>query len=87
MAIFNEYLCMLRSYKLLTGRMTFKDMMNKHKNVTLIFDPSKKVVVMKDDLYDILIDYFAEDDDFEKCIELQKAKEIALLKQDGIIPD
>ena len=39
-----------------------------------IFNPTKPVVTMEDDVFDVLIEYFAEEEDYEKCSELRDSK-------------
>lgn len=71
---FDEDLCMRSSYELLLGKKTIDQLVAENDNLHLIFSPEYKVVVMEDDVYDSLIDYFTYTEEYEKCAELLKAK-------------
>ena len=36
---------------------------------------------MIDDVYDVLIEYFVSTEEYEKCVEVSKAKKQSLLRQ------
>lgn len=75
MKIFDEHICMLNSYKLLTGKATYEDLLEDDANPpAFIFNPTRPVVSMEDDVYDLLIEYFEEEEDYEKCAELKEHK-------------
>jgi hypothetical protein len=42
--------------------------------VELVFDPTRKVIVMEDDVYDLVRYYFEAREDYKKCAEIQWAK-------------
>ena len=66
---------MIDSYKLLTGKASYEEMLDDENNPpAFIFNPTKPVVSMKDDVFDVLIEYFAEEEDYEKCSELRDSK-------------
>ena len=76
MRYFDEHTCMLNSYHLLTGKKTYEQMLEKEETPAFIFNPTRPVVSMQDDVYDVLIEYFEENEDYEKCSELQQSKVI-----------
>lgn len=71
---FDEHMCMLNSYQILTGKKTHEDMLDNDKNVYLVFNPSMPLVAMDDDVYDLVRLYFEAREDYEKCAEIQWAK-------------
>tara|TARA_R100001443_G_C3362266_1_gene179273 strand:+ start:5261 stop:5596 length:336 start_codon:yes stop_codon:yes gene_type:complete len=77
MKYFDEHICMINSYKLLTGRATYDELLEDDANPpAFIFNPTKPVVSMEDDVYDVLIEYFVEQEDYEKCSELRDHKRL-----------
>lgn len=71
---FDEYTCMYNSYLVLTGRETYESILNREDGAGFIFNPTEVMVPLQDDAYDILIDYFAEEEEYEKCSELKQSK-------------
>ena len=71
---FNEDLCMQSSYELLMGKKTIKQLIDETGSLYLIFSPEREAVIMVDDIYDTLIDYFIHTEEYEKCAEILKAK-------------
>tara|TARA_Y100000401_G_C8163323_1_gene145376 strand:- start:56 stop:373 length:318 start_codon:yes stop_codon:yes gene_type:complete len=75
MNYFDEHTCMINSYKLLTGKASYDELLDDDANPpAFIFNPTKPVVSMEDDVYDVLIEYFEYDEDYEKCAELKEHK-------------
>tara|TARA_R100000900_G_C3298325_1_gene157210 strand:+ start:383 stop:631 length:249 start_codon:yes stop_codon:yes gene_type:complete len=74
MTEFDEYKAMEDSYQVLTGRKSFEDLLEEEDDVSLIFNPTRPVVVMVDDVYDVLIDHFASLEEYEKCQEILEIK-------------
>ena len=75
MKYFDEHTCMMNSYKLLTGKASYEDLLEDDSTPpAFIFNPTKPVVSMKDDVYDVLMEYFVELEDYEKCAELKEHK-------------
>tara|TARA_R100000808_G_C2152407_1_gene161826 strand:- start:1538 stop:1774 length:237 start_codon:yes stop_codon:yes gene_type:complete len=74
---FNEDLCMRHTYTLLLGKKTLEELIEETHEVTFIINPTRKHVVMEDDVYDTLIEYFTSTEEYEKCAELLKAKKLA----------
>lgn len=75
MKTFNEHACMINSYKLLTGKASYDELLDDEANPpAFIFNPTKPVVSMEDDVYDVLIEYFVYSEDYEKCSELREHK-------------
>jgi len=71
---FDEHLCMLQSYRILTGKDSFSTLLEEFEQVELVFDPTRAVIVMEDDVYDLVMYYFEAKEDYEKCAEIQWAK-------------
>ena len=71
---FNEHQCMIDSYKLLTGKETYTQMLEHRENVYLVFNPSVPVIPMENDVYDNVRQYFEDIQDYEKCAEIHWAK-------------
>lgn len=76
MRYFDEHLCMMNSYRLLTGKETYEEIIDQDDSPAFIFDPTKPVISMKDDVFDVLIDYFVDLEEYEKCSELKQTKTI-----------
>jgi len=74
---FDEYSCMYNSYLVLTGKFTFKEVLERDEGAAFIFNPTKHHVPLPDDAYDILTDYFEELEEYEMCAELRSAKSLA----------
>ena len=71
---FNEDLCMRSSYELLLGKKTMEELIDETGNLYLMFSPEYKAVVMVDDVYDTLIEYFTSTEEYEKCAEILNFK-------------
>ena len=71
---FNEDLCMRSSYELLMGKKTMKQLIEETGSLYLIFSPEREAIIMVDDIYDTLIDYFISTEEYEKCAEILKVK-------------
>ena len=76
MKFFDEHTCMLHSYYVLTYKVPYETLLEKGSSVALIFNPTKPVIAMDDDVYDVLIEYFEGEEDYEKCQELLDCKKI-----------
>ena len=76
---FNEDLCMRHSYNLLLGKKTLEELIEDTAQLYLMFCPERKHVPMLDDAYDVLIEYFTQTEEYEKCAELIKAKQASVL--------
>jgi pentatricopeptide repeat protein len=59
----------INSYKVLTGKRTVQEVVDKIKYPIFLFDPSNDYT---DNDINIMIDYFAKREDYEKCIELKE---------------
>ena len=74
---FDSEKCFFYSYLILTGKFTYEELLDVDEKAAFIFDPTKPYIPMEDDVYDILIEHYTEIEDYEKCNELVKAKELA----------
>ncbi len=75
-------LSMINSYKILTGKNTFDELIDTNKKEIWLAHDNRKD--LKDIDFDLILDYFAEKNDFEKCIELKKIKELKQNKDEKI---
>ncbi len=71
---FDEHLCMINSYQVLTGKISLEDLLEEGKIIHLMFNPSLPVIPMEDGVYDYVIQYFEVLEDYDKCAELHWAK-------------
>jgi len=74
-------LSMINSYKILTGKNTFYELVGDGKEIWVAHDIRKD---LNDIDFDLILNYFAEKNDFEKCIELKKIKELNQNKDEKI---
>ena len=59
----------INSYKVLTGKRTVQEVVDKIKYPIFLFDPNGDYT---DSDVNIMIDYFADREEYEKCIELKE---------------
>tara|TARA_R110002012_G_scaffold11908_3_gene53322 strand:- start:4242 stop:4475 length:234 start_codon:yes stop_codon:yes gene_type:complete len=71
---FDEDLCMRSSYQLLLGKKTVDELLDEHEVLYFIHNPSRPAIVMIDDIYDTLIEYFTSTEEYEKCAEILAKK-------------
>ena len=76
MRVFDEHTCMLHSYYVLTNKIGYESLLEKGENVALIFNPTKPVIAMDNDVYDVLIEYFESTEEYEKCQDLLNCKSL-----------
>ena len=67
----NLDLAMVNSYRLLTGKSTFDELVVDNQ----VFFAHDIDLGLEEVDFDFIIEYFSDDDDFEKCIELKKIKD------------
>tara|TARA_R110002020_G_scaffold429296_6_gene638837 strand:- start:496 stop:729 length:234 start_codon:yes stop_codon:yes gene_type:complete len=72
---FNEDLCMRSSYELLLGKKTVDELLEEQETLYFIHNPENPIVVMVDDVYDVLIEYFTSTEEYEKCAEILAKKQ------------
>ena len=72
---FNEHNCMLQSYYVITNQVGYQQMLNRNMKVTLIFDPTKDEIRNRDKVFDELIDYFEDLEEYEKCGKLLHSRD------------
>ena len=70
------YNSMFWSYMLLTKQTTFKKVLERDEEFGLIFDPANLSKSNPVELIDVLIDYFVELEEYEKCQDLVDAKKL-----------
>jgi|TARA_R100000084_G_C4643155_1_gene145020 hypothetical protein len=70
------YNSMFWSYMLLTKQTTFKKVLETDEEFGLIFDPANLSKSNPEELIDVLIEYFVELEEYEKCADLVSAKKL-----------
>ena len=73
------YNSMYWSYMLLTKKITFDELIERDEEFGLIYNPDELTELtseVKIDLIDVLIEYFVEEEEYEKCQELVTAKKL-----------
>ena len=72
---FNEAVFMETTYKVVTKKVTLRDLCNKSDDIILSYDPFAKGEVDQVELVEDLIEYYIETEEYEKCQELLNIKE------------
>jgi len=64
------------TFNILMGNITIKELFNQDIDVPLLVDPSQEVLsnTTKMEVLDGMIEYYVEEEDYEKCSELVKLK-------------
>jgi hypothetical protein len=64
------------TFNILMGNITIKEIFNQDIDVPLLVDPSQEVLsnTTKMEVLDGMIEYYVEEEDYEKCSELVKLK-------------
>tara|TARA_R100000008_G_scaffold26150_1_gene14233 strand:- start:19975 stop:20247 length:273 start_codon:yes stop_codon:yes gene_type:complete len=73
------YNSMYWSYMLLTKKITFDELIERDEEFGLIYNPDELTELtpeVKIDLINVLIEYFVEEEEYEKCQELVNAKKL-----------
>ena len=73
---FDEHTCMLTSYYAITNQGGYQQLLNRDLKVTLIFDPTQEVIEDYQNIFDELIDYFEDLEEYEKCAHLLHSKKL-----------
>lgn len=76
MKTINETLLMDNTYKVLTGLETLESLSEKQNNLCLLYNPNWPVKIGRDDIYEMLIEYYITVEDYEKCQVLSELKKI-----------
>ena len=61
---------MLQSYYVITNQVGYEQLLNRDLKVTLIFDPTQEVIENFEEVFDELIEYFEDTEEYEKCANL-----------------
>tara|TARA_R110000868_G_scaffold72414_1_gene211131 strand:- start:25 stop:273 length:249 start_codon:yes stop_codon:yes gene_type:complete len=72
---FDEHTLMLQSYYVITNQVGYEQLLNRDLKVTLMFDPTDEYDD-RSDVFDTLIEYFEEIEEYEKCAELLHSKNL-----------
>jgi|TARA_R110000744_G_scaffold83041_1_gene163114 hypothetical protein len=75
--IFDEDKCMNNTYFLVTGRRTVKDFLDEEGDLYFLHNPNDLTYFCNNDVYDQLIEYFTETEEYEKCGEILELKNIS----------
>lgn len=86
MKVFDEHKCMIHSYYVITNQVSYQQLVKCDENFTLIFNPTRKIIPMKNDVYDVLIEYFENEEDYEKCSILLSCKNLAIKNNELVEP-
>ncbi len=73
---FDEHTFMLQSYYVITNQVGYEQLLNRDMKVTLIFDPTQDIIEDHEEVFDQLIEYFEDLEDYEKCAVLLNSKEL-----------
>ena len=73
---FDEHTCMLTSYYVITNQVGYEQLLNRELKVTLIFDPTQEVIEDYQHIFDELIEYFEDLEEYEKCARLLHSKKL-----------
>ena len=72
---FDEHTLMLQSYYVITNQVGYEQLLYRDLKVTLMFDPTDKHDD-RSDVFDELIEYFEDIEEYEKCAELLHSKNL-----------
>ena len=73
---YNHHSSMVQSYELLTGKISFEELLERDYTVEVVFNPTKPVAVMQDDVYDLLMEYFVGIEEYNIAAELRDQKKL-----------
>ena len=73
---FDEHTFMLQSYYVITNQVGYEQLLNRDMKVTLIFDPTQDIIEDHEEVFDELIKYFEDLEEYEKCANLLNSKEL-----------
>lgn len=72
----NEHLLMHQTFQVLTGQATLQTLMQKRVGVNLLFNPNEPLCKIDPAIIEILIEFYVELEDYEKCEKLVALKKI-----------
>ena len=75
MRVFDEHTLMLQSYYVITNQVGYEQLLNREMKVTLMFDPTDEYED-RNEIFDELIEYFEDIEEYEKCAELLHSKNL-----------
>ena len=73
---FDEHTYMLQSYYVITNQVGYEQLLNRDMKVTLIFDPTRDIIEDHEEVFDQLIEYFEDLEEYEKCADLLNSKNL-----------
>ena len=75
----NEHLLMNQPFLVLTGKETLQTLMENHQGVNLLYNPNEPLCNIDPAIFDILIDFYVELEEYEKCQKLVDLKRVLFL--------
>ena len=68
------------TFNILMGKITMEELFNQDIDVPLLVDPSQKLLsnTVKSEILEGMIDYYVEQEEYEKCSKLLKFLQLAL---------
>jgi len=72
----NEDLLMHQTFQVLTGQATLQTLMQNRVGVNLLFNPNEPLCKIDPAIIEILIEFYVELEDYEKCEKLVSLKKI-----------
>lgn len=76
---FNEELCMHYTYSLLTGKDTYENLLENVDSLFLLYNPDKPMEEIDDSVFEALLDYYIDTEEYEKCSDVLAAKQLSKL--------
>ena len=73
---FDEHTFMLQSYYVIANQVGYEQLLNRDMKVTLIFDPTQEIIEDYEEVFDELLKYFEDLEEYEKCANLLNSKEL-----------
>jgi hypothetical protein len=73
---FNEDICIEQTYEVLLGNETIHTLMDSNEGVNLLYDPTIPLKDIDPTVFDILLDYYIELEEYEKCQKITDFRKI-----------
>ena len=73
---FNEDICIEQTYEVLLGNETIHTLMDSNEGVNLLYDPTIPLKDIDPTVFDILLDYYIDLEEYEKCQKITDFRKI-----------
>tara|TARA_Y100000401_G_scaffold116934_1_gene124042 strand:- start:10474 stop:10710 length:237 start_codon:yes stop_codon:yes gene_type:complete len=73
---FNEDICIEQTYEVLLGNETIHTLMDSNEGVSLLYDPTIPLKDIDPTVFDILLDYYIDLEEYEKCQKITDFRKI-----------